>query len=269
MLLLFCAAPLQSAEENKENKKAIPVNAAAKDQSTHPAPTISIRATGGTQTIDNACHAAKCNKEPEHWFDKLWSDPVATFTGALFLATLGLIGTGIVQWKALSDTVRAMGDDFASTHRPKMRIKHVYITSEIWGGKPIEIKLVIVNIGITAAVIRVMNLKTIILTAGTQLPPRPTFSDPDKTISLDKVESGITLALPKMTRRDLTAEEHPRLMDGTKKLYCYGFVEYADSRERIRKTAFCRVWVPPTGAGAFSEAGKFVEHPDSDYEYQD
>ncbi len=191
-----------------------------------------------------------------------WVDPITWFTLVLAVAN-------ILLWWTTKNSVDLARDEFVSTHRPIIRIKHVYITSEVWGGKPIEIELVIVNSGITPAIIRHMNLETTILSAGKQLPPRPDFSEPDKTISREKVDSGFSIALPKMTIRELSMDDHPRLMDGTKKLYCYGHVEYSDAAGRIRKTAFCRIWEPPTGTGALNEPGRFVKYDDPDYEYED
>lgn len=173
------------------------------------------------------------------------------------------------QSRRLKESVGAMRDEFISTHRPHIRVKHVHVTSEVAGGKPMEIKLVIVNAGITPATVRSMNLETSILTSDKRLPPRPKYSQPHKALARDRLDSGMTIALPNMTSRNLTIDEHPRLMDGSRILYCYGFVEYTDIAGRIRTTAFCRVWEPPVGVGALSEPGRFVQVNDPDYEYQD
>ena len=198
-----------------------------------------------------------------------YTGQLAVFTKWLVIVTAILAAIAIWQGLQLKSTVWAMRDDYVSTHRPKIRIKHVYITSEVWGNKPIEIKLVIVNIGITPALILKMNLETTILPEGNRLPPRETYSERDKTISLDKLDSGMTVALPNITRRDLSMEDHPRLLNRSWRLYCYGFVEYTDTEGRIRKTAFCRIWEPPSGVGSAGAPGRFVKYDDPDYEYQD
>ena len=35
----------------------------------------------------------------QSWWHKLWFEPIATFTGALFIATAALIVTGLLQWR--------------------------------------------------------------------------------------------------------------------------------------------------------------------------
>ena len=52
-------------------------------------------------TYDNQDHNADCNRG---WWQKLWTDPIATFTGALFLATLFQV---IFTWRALQESRKA------------------------------------------------------------------------------------------------------------------------------------------------------------------
>jgi hypothetical protein len=172
--------------------------------------------------------------------------------------------------KAAQAAAAALSNQFSATHRPVIRIKHLYITSDVWGDKPVEIKLVIVNVGITPAIVVKMNLDLVILNAGAKLPPRTTqYPTPDKVLREPQIPSGVTVALPRITRHNLSSEDHARLVDGTKKLWCFGFVEYADTDNRIRTTAFCRIWEPPSGPGALGSPGRFVPVLDPDYEYQD
>ena len=49
-----------------------------------------VCAIGVSQAADNS---------QESWWHKLWTDSVATFTGALFIATAALIITGWLQWR--------------------------------------------------------------------------------------------------------------------------------------------------------------------------
>jgi len=173
--------------------------------------------------------------------------------------------------EAARDSAEAARQEFVASHRPMIRVKHLHITSEIWGDKPIDVKLIITNIGITPAIIRFMSVDTAILGAEKTLPGRPVFSNPNRAVSQDisRVESGGSLILPRITVRQLSMNEHPRIMDGSLKFYCFGVVDYLDADGRTRQTGFCRVWEPPRGPNALSEPGKFVLHPDPDYEYQD
>jgi len=56
----------------------------------------------------NKAYDADCrNCEPEkNWWEKLWTDPVATFTGLLAFITAGLIYVGVRQELHLRDTAR-------------------------------------------------------------------------------------------------------------------------------------------------------------------
>lgn len=59
----------------------------------------SQRPSSAGQQRDDTSNAKGCNCGPEkNWWEKLWTDPIATFTGALFLATAALIFTGLAQW---------------------------------------------------------------------------------------------------------------------------------------------------------------------------
>src|SRR5207244_6429081 len=94
-------------------------------------------------------------------------------------------------------SVQVAQTQFIATHRPKIRIKHVYIPDQVWADKPIEIKLVVVNVGLTSALIREMNIEAATLTKFKRLPPRPHFSDASKRVNEMELKSGMTLALKK------------------------------------------------------------------------
>jgi hypothetical protein len=188
---------------------------------------------------------------------------LAVFTFLLFCFTAAL-------WYVTYRLSKDARLEFASVNRPQIRIKHVWISSELWGEKPVEISLAIVNIGLTPAIIRLMNAQIEILPAESQLPAHPTFPRPDKSVTAPKLESGITFEFPKIVvLESLTDHLNTRVRNSSQKLFCFGHVEYEDSAGRIRKTAFCRVLNPPVGAGANLQTGTFVRFPHEDYEYQD
>src|SRR5438876_8869106 len=99
LLILVCGFSLsQTTEKENEDKKAV-TNKGADKRSCGNAPSVVTTVAG------NPCKAS--NEEPEpSWWHKLWFDPIATFTGALFLATAALIGTGIVQWRATRNVAK-------------------------------------------------------------------------------------------------------------------------------------------------------------------
>ena len=201
--------------------------------------------------------------EAKYWEKRVAGEHrIGTATIWVAALTLGLVLVTGGLWRA---TYRL----YQEGHRPMIRTKHVYITSDVWGNKPIEIKLVVVNVGLGPAIINAMNMRAVILPDGVKLPPREEYPEGHKRVSIDELTSGITIALPAFTTIQLSLEDHPRLMDGSKKLWCHGFVEYLDREKRMRKTAFCRVWEPPNGVGALGAPGRFVKVEDPDYEYQD
>ncbi|MBI3937628.1 MAG: hypothetical protein HY323_11685 [Betaproteobacteria bacterium] len=100
LILIFGLTSSQAAEEKKIYQKAVANSTAKTDQPREIAPPVVINVTGNTQNVKNPCNPTNCNKESENrWWEKLWSDPIATFTFALFLATAALIGTGVIQWR--------------------------------------------------------------------------------------------------------------------------------------------------------------------------
>lgn len=98
LLLWSGIAFSQPPEEKNEHKDAVPAQSTQGNKTGGSSPSVVVNVTGNTQTVENSCKAGKCNKDPEDWLNKLWSDPVATFTGLLFIATAALIITGGVQW---------------------------------------------------------------------------------------------------------------------------------------------------------------------------
>lgn len=162
--------------------------------------------------------------------------------------------------------------EFVSTHRPQIRVKHLYPDPNfrIWADSPVVVKLVIVNSGLTEAIITEVNIDAKLVPHGHRLPPRPAFSvapfQPDK----NRANSGITLAFkPTQVIDKLTQPESDAIRSGMAALYCYGFVEYQDILGGIRKTAFCRKLKFPTGPGSLSSNGNFIPADEPDYEYQD
>jgi hypothetical protein len=100
VLLIAGVALSQPTEKKQEDKKAISAQTESNDNKSLAAAPFVINVTGGTQSVEDACKSTNCNKEPEQsWWHRLWFDPIATFTAALFLATAALIGTGVIQWR--------------------------------------------------------------------------------------------------------------------------------------------------------------------------
>lgn len=175
--------------------------------------------------------------------------------------------------EAAQASADAMRDEFMSTHRPRLRVKHVVLTSEIWDGEEIEIKLIIVNAGNTHARIIECSVVTVAVPKGRELPGRPEYPFNSRfKPAAETLPSGKTYIFPRLKRGHvLTDADNTGLRNGSLSLYRYGFVEYLDLgvSPRLKTTAFCRVLVVPMRPTSYVDIGRFVLHIDPDYEYAD
>ena len=225
-------------------------------------------------------YAEYCNRNPDkennkwlHYMacEKSSEFVIAVFTIVLSVATVLLVVVGTWQGRHLRRSVDLAREEFISTHRPNIRVKHVLLTSGLWKDACIEIELVIVNCGSTTADITECNIATLIHRAGVSLPARPAFSRPRVIFpSKTDLESGITMDLPRLIDdHPLSDAENTGIRDLTRRLYCYGYVDYSDDVGKRRRTSFCRVLDAPLRPASIEDIGKFVVHEDRDYEYQD
>jgi len=112
---------------------------------------------------------------------------IAAFTLTLWWAT--------AEHGRISDRVLQLArDEFHSTHRPRIRVKHVWLKSEIWMDEKIMIDLAIVNSGNTTAIITQYSMATLIISKDDVL---PNGHDEWKIIKTNtKVTSGLTILAP-------------------------------------------------------------------------
>jgi len=165
-------------------------------------------------------------------------------------------------------------DEFIATHRPRIRVKHLWIESDILGSDEIKISLVVVNHGDTSARHIQGEISTAVVRSDSQLPPKPFFSgEMVFTADVGELPSGITLEFPHLTdHRILSTGDWTSVRMGTAFLYCYGYVDYLDAVGRLRRTTFCRVLRPTvSGAALSAKNARFsrLDIEDEDYEYQD
>ena len=277
-LLLFGIAPYVLLERycgSPHLAGAAPSTATAVAKPCPPAPVEKRDATGNTDTW-----------ERRFWCDLRGSDlALSLFTFLLVCATAGLIFSGIQQssymrrsWKSARAAAGAAKQQagiaeatFLSTHRPRIRIKHLWLTSDIWGGAPLTFNLVIVNHGDTDARIIEMNVATQILPAASQLDARPEFNSARMFApQAPTLPSGITYSIEKVSDgRVLTDKDNANVRSKASTLYCYGYVDYIDSLGRVRKTAFCRYLDVPSRPRTHQDVGRFVKVDDPDYEFAD
>jgi hypothetical protein len=183
---------------------------------------------------------------------------IAIFTWTLWRSTDKL-------WKAGEQQFRLARDEFNSTHRPKIRIKHVWlIGDDIWHDEPITVRVVCVNHGTTDAVVTDYGMQYHVVGEGKSLPPDHNIP-PIVLKGGFHLQPGISLALPDFSDA-ITSEQHFGIRNGKARLCCLGFLHYLDGVKRLRTTAFCRVLT----IGAHQNIGRFTVVTDEpDYEYED
>jgi hypothetical protein len=202
---------------------------------------------------------------------------LAVFTGRLWWSTDKL-------WRQTKESVDLARNEFLSSHRPELRLKLIWLASadgqrfdpRLEGGRPITVRLDIVNIGRNAALVYCTNFVAIVLPFGQRLPQRPPYNDEAthqffKTyLGNFRLESGITLQTHATdTRHPPTIEDIREIREGTRRLYCVGVIEYSDDAGRPRQTAFCRYLTFGSYPPGPRDAGRFQKEKDPDYEYQD
>jgi hypothetical protein len=230
---------------------------------------------------------ASTSKQEGQW--EKWGEPLIVVTFLLVVVGLGQLG---LFWRQLSfireslddareaaeaarDSVNAQREDFAATHRPKIRIKHLWITSDISQSTPITVKVVCVNIGTSDALLGAIGIRCHVVGNEYLLPADPGIAH---TIPLNGILTcGRNLTIPGIGPADnlntgytLAAHEWADIQRRHAKLYCVGWISCLDAAGRMRLTGFCRVLEPPDGHAVVTPGnGRFrvCQHPD--YEYQD
>jgi hypothetical protein len=190
----------------------------------------------------------------------------AALVGVGVLQFFGLIGGIAVYWIQ----ARIMSQSFGWTHRPRIRVKHVWLTSDIWHGEALQVSVVIVNTGSALATIDECHFGTLILPRGRELPAVPRDDGGPRSLSMDTIDSGITVEISGVTNNlVLTEEEHAGIRSGERILYCFGRIIYRPTNATgNHTTAFCmNLELRPRAS--VDDRGRFCSHYDPDYAYQD
>ena len=197
---------------------------------------------------------------------------LAVFTGRLWYSTEKL-------WSVTNQSVELARNEFLSSHRPQMRLKHMWLTDDTaWRlGGALEVNLDIVNIGNTEGLITWVNYISILLPPGQRLPQRPPYDEmpfgPDMRITrfgtFLQLGAGVTLARPVCDGTILDPQQIHDVLWGQQRLFLIGTIEYFDQGQGLRQTAFCRRLTfnayPPTPG----DLGRFDKEDDPDYEFEE
>src|ERR1700687_3599169 len=218
---------------------------------------------------------------------------LARFTELLFWATGALCIIALFQlfvfgWQgiqlmrsvsAAKEATELGNREFISSHRPELRLKHIWISSQngqdfsgqLQADVPIMVRLDIANVGGTDAIIQLINLVTVVLEPNGRLPQRPPYNEPGVQqfpVGRFRLGRGITFTMAVSDGRVLNESDVDGIELGTKMLYFVGTVEYWDDLNALRQSAFCRR-LEFSRDDSGHTIGRFVKWNDPDYEYQD
>jgi hypothetical protein len=206
---------------------------------------------------------------------------LALFNGLLVIVTAVLIAVGIGQGRELRNAVNASRAEFLATHRPRIRLKAIWLASadgqkydpDLKVDQPFVVRLDIVNFGNTSAFITRINLSTILVRVDGQLPQRPPYNE-DGARGLQfptpfELIRGATFTQPVSDGHVLTTGELGAILHGGTILYFVGTVDYRDSGGGPMQTAFCRYLKFKTPVPSAQDRGRFETDNNPHYEYQD
>jgi hypothetical protein len=205
------------------------------------------------------------------WFTLLMFFP-AMGQIVLFWVQLRYIRQGMRDTKNTAIAAKASADnqarEFLATHRPKIRVRHVMLKSDIWNKEKVKVTITCVNNGTTDATIAEFGMKFVFAKKDHLLP----------VVDLQPSDLGRGTVLPTgmafnfLDVSDGTIIDEKRSVEihkGDVRLYCLGFFHYLDPTQRRRTTAFCRVLTFPEKSGPRQDNGRFRVFDDPDYEYED
>jgi hypothetical protein len=199
----------------------------------------------------------------------------------LWVETRNAARAGRKQARLIRKSIKLASKEFIATHRPKIRIKHVWPVDRAWANAPIAANLVIVNKGSANAIITEVKYAFVILPIADNLPG--SILTPGNNIGIvvqsvngfgiEPIENGVTHLIQGLVdRRNLNPGEALSIRNRSVRLYFIGSVEYQNAERTIlRTTGFCRVLIVPLSAGLRSstDVGRYEVVEDSDYEYAD
>lgn len=228
-------------------------------------------------TVNSSAHTpAQSSSESES------SSKIATYTLWLTIFTGVLALVGIVQFffliradktartsadaaKISADNAKATTElarkEFLSTNRPRIRVKHLWITQGISNKGPLSVTLVMVNRGDTYAEVNELRIGFYLTGGEGAIADKFLEARPRIPASLS-VNSGLTIELQNMDGGlELTDQQRMFARAGNMRLYCVGDIQYVDELNRPRKTAFARKLI--------NDRLVPLEKPDPDYDYED
>jgi hypothetical protein len=187
----------------------------------------------------------------------------ALATIAIAIFTWTLYRSSEKMWGLTRNSLALARAEFLSTHRPKIRIKHVWLLNEFWYDQPLNVRVVCVNHGTTDAQLIEYGLDFLSVRQGRVLPPDHQFAF-RRTITTI-LKPGISAPFPDLVQ-SIDEDIEIAVRDGTADFYCVGYLHYMDGSGNVRTTAFCRRLIL---SKPLRSSGHFVTVENLDYEYED
>jgi hypothetical protein len=213
--------------------------------------------------------------DPIKWTDKIVAaSAAASAFFALVLAwfTYRLIRVGRDQHQAATDSLSLAREEFITSNRPRIRIRHIFLTSGIEEDNPVTVDIHLVNVGDSAAIVKEIGIDFNVVTSGRRLSGN--MIPPVRKVDEFRCGLGDTIVLHSIkTFSPLQADQVISITFGERILHCFGYIEYTDTgpeeSRKSKRTAFCRAFAlpisPEDGIGRFLP----LDTPDPDYEFED
>jgi hypothetical protein len=241
---------IPKGEKKGEGRTIVPVNP----------PSYSV--TQGNPANDRA------EQKGSGWLTKFFCDAKISDITIAFFSYLLAVVTAWLGWATIG-LWQASNDEFKATHRPKIRIKHFVLASDLIQDQPICINLTCVNSGTSNAFLQQVGMRFFVVRNGRGLPIEP---DIPAIFGAGKapLESGLNYPFLNLTTKAvLSSAEYSAIQTNAADLYFVGYVSYFDGAERMRITGFCRVLDFPKNSVARPDNCRFRKFDDADYEYED
>ena len=202
----------------------------------------------------------------------VFSTVVGTAATAQMLLMICADNTARRSANAIAGAIELAREEFDARHRPKVRLRHVWLVSEIAGDQTVEINVVFANIGDAAAEIELWGFTTTLVPTGESIPPLLDYEIRRSVSGNRVVQSGMTMEWQERTDgRVLSHSEAYAVKAKALQLFWVGHIEYRDSGsvDRLRRTNFCRFFKVGGGGGATQERSRFRVYKDDDYEFEE
>lgn len=200
---------------------------------------------------------------------------VGIFTAALFFATFFL-------WRSTRDLTaltlessKLAREEFIASHRPRIRVRHIWIRDSLQEDRRITADLVFTNVGDTTALITSVTCDFKIVRIGDPLPEKiAALEGVWKLTFPDELDPGVAMTIAQISSSEVFSKQDIQNIRGqTVGLFCFGRICYSDigpeKTRKFRTTAFCRAF--SHAALGSQNVGRFwpMHKPDPDYEFED